>query len=207
MTQPGPAAQLCEEILAEGRRRAEELREEARKSGEGLLAKASSEAEALRSESLETAQREAARRRERILADLPVELARRRAARVEALLESLRKGALRRLVDRRGFDYREALLFLAAEALGRMRGETFVLGLAPGDVADNGLVEEILRRAGRPGLTLTQVEDPSIMEGGLILRDAEGRQLWDDRLPVRLERLWPALRLPLARGAGLLGAS
>lgn len=206
MTKPEPADQLCEEILAEGRRRAEGLQEEARRSGEAILAKAASEAEMAQRESLEAAQEKAARKRERILADLPIELARRRAARVEALLESLREGALRRLLARQGFDYRAALVSLAAEALQRMHGEAFVLGLAPEDMASPGLIEEILRRTGRPDLALTLVEDPSITEGGLILRDAEGHQLWDDRLPARLERLWPALRLPVARGAGLLGA-
>lgn len=198
--EPDPSGMLCEEILAEGRRRAEGIREAAREAGQALLAKTQAEAQASLAGSLEEARREAERIRERILADVPVELARLHAARTEALLESLREGALRKILARKAFDYREALASLASEALAGMDGEAFTLSLAPEDMP---LGEELLRRLGRPGLTL--VEDPTITSGGLILRDAEGRQLWDDRLAERLSRLWPDLRLPLARALGLLG--
>jgi vacuolar-type H+-ATPase subunit E/Vma4 len=199
---------LCEEILSEGRRRAEAARDEARKKGEAILAGARADVEAVRRRALEAARLEAARRRERELASVPTEVARMRAARVEVLLESLRERALRELVARRGFDHREAIVSLAAAALRRMAGESFVLGLGAADEAalGEGLAEEVLRRAGRAGVVLTLSVDPSITEGGLILRDVEDRQVWDDRLPVRLARLWPALRLPLAAGAGLLEA-
>jgi hypothetical protein len=87
-----------------------------------------------------------------------------------------------------------------------MAGEAFVLDLAKGALADlgGGLPDEIVRRASRPGVSLTLSEDPSLAEGGLVLRDLEGRQVWDDRFSFRLERLWPELRLEVARHVGFL---
>ncbi|HNX95260.1 MAG TPA: V-type ATP synthase subunit E family protein [Holophaga sp.] len=201
---------LCEEILAEGRRQAERLRAEARKAAETLSASAASEAEAFRKACLEAARKEAERRRERLLAGVSIEIARMRAARIEALLDDLRQRALRDLAVRRGFDAREALVDLAAEALARMAGEAFVLGLAPEVFAEYGesrlaaLSQAIRERAGRPEVSLALEAEPAITGAGLILRDAEGRQVWDNRLEVRLARLWPALRVPVARIAGLL---
>jgi vacuolar-type H+-ATPase subunit E/Vma4 len=40
--------------------------------------------------------------------------------------------------------------------------------------------------------------------GGVIVHDAAGRQVWDNRLAPRLERLWPELRRQLAAQTGLL---
>jgi len=199
---PDPTESLCAEVLAEGRRRAGEIRGEARRSGEEILARARSDAEERLALHLEEASLAAAALRERIMADIPIELARLRAARIEALLESLREEAIRKLLSRQGFDYPESLASLASEALGAMEGGAFTLGLAPEDMP---LGEGLLRRLASPGRSLRLVEDPSIIGGGLILRDDEGRQLWDDRLPVRLARLWPELRIPVARILGLLG--
>ncbi|WP_005035431.1 V-type ATP synthase subunit E [Holophaga foetida] len=202
LPEPDPSGKLCEEILTEGRRRADEICEEARREGGALLATAQAEAQNLREDSQETATREASRRRERLLAGSPIEIARVRAARIEALLEPLREKALRELAARR-FDYRKALATLAAEALQGMGGDAFTLSLAPEDMH---LGKEILDRIRRPGLSLNLTEDATITGGGLILRDAEGRQVWDNRLPERLGRLWPQLRIPVARGIGFLGA-
>lgn len=202
LLEPDPADRLCGEILAEGRRQAKEIQEEAQKEGAAILAQALAEAQRVRDISLEAAHQEAMRRRERILADIPIEIGRIRAARIEVLLESVRQDASRDLAERRGFDYRDALLSLATEALEGMDGEAFTLNLAPEEM---GLGEEILRQLTRPGLSLTLTEDPTITQGGLILRDREGRQVWDNRLPERLARLWPRLRVPLARSLGLLG--
>lgn len=204
-----PSGQLCAEVLAEGRRRAQSIQEEARREGTGILARASAQAEAARAETLAAARRRAEHERNRTLAGVPIEVARRRAAHVEALLDRLRHRALEELAARSGFDYREAILALAAEALERMSGEAFVLALAPADRAalEEGLADALRLRTGRPGLRLALVEDPSITGGGLILQDEAGTQVWDDRLSARLERLWPRLRPLAARDTGLLGTA
>lgn len=200
-----PSARLREEVLAEGRRMAEAIRDGARREGEAILDRASARVDALKAEAQAAALRKAGTLRERILAGVPMEVARRRAARAESLLDSLRERARRALSARAGFDDREAVVALAAEALDHMPGEAFRLAIAPGDLArmGPGLAEAIRIRARRPGLRLDLAEDPAI-PAGFVLQDEAGREAWDDRLPERLERLWPRLRIPAARAAGLL---
>lgn len=198
-----PAA-LCEEILAEGRRRAEAVRGEARESGEATLAQSEREAQALRRQAEQGARAEASRRRERARAGVEIEIGRLRADRVEVLLTSLRERARRELLALGGPAARTVVCALAAEALQRMTGEGFVLSVAPGAALGPDLAEEILRRAGGGARTLSVKEDPAVAEPGFLLRDAAGRQEWDGRLGARLDRLWPALRVPLARATGLL---
>ena len=72
---------------------------------EVILTNAAAEADRLRKERLDQARAEASRRSELILATVSVETGRLRAARVEALLESVREEARRRLQAREGFDY------------------------------------------------------------------------------------------------------
>jgi vacuolar-type H+-ATPase subunit E/Vma4 len=200
------AGVLCQEILTESRLRGEEIVRRAREQAQALLARARAEAETARGECLSQCRAEAAGRRELLLAAVPVEIGRRRAARIEALLQSVRDEVLRRLLEREGFDYRQTLVALAAEAVRQMAGEVFVVSLSPEDHASfrAGLAEDIARRAGRSPLRITLAEDAEVTGGGLVVRDAEGRQVWDDRLPVRLARLWPDLRRQIAVQAGLV---
>lgn len=204
MRPAGDPTALCEEILAEGRRRAEALREQARRQGEALLAQARADAEVLRREAVATAQALTRRRRDRARAGLDLEIARLRADRLEALLVALRERARRELLALRGPAAREVVCSLAAEALRRMDGAAFVLSVWPGAALGPDLGEEVVRRAGVGERRLTVCEEPEVAEPGFLLRDVEGRQEWDGRLGARLERLWPALRTPLAAGAGLL---
>lgn len=208
MTQPNPDTDevLCGEILAEGRRKCEEILRGAREQGEALLARAQAEASRVRQARLAAGQAEAARRSDLILATVPVEAGRLRTLRLESILEAVRLEIRRRLLDRSGYDYREALVALAVEALGAMEGNAFVLKLSPADHAAVGvsLPAEIRRRVARSRLELVTVEEPAITEGGLIVEDAEGRQIWDNRLGSRLERLWPELRRQMAVAASLV---
>ena len=199
------AAALCGEILAEGRRTAEAIREEARRQGEAVLAQARIEAEAVRREASRGAQAEGARRAGRLLAGVAIEVLRMRATRVGELLESVRERARRELLGSPLSP--EALAALAAEALARMDGEAFVLGVGVGEAArlGDGLAAEVVRRAGRDGVRLAVSEDPSITTAGFVLGDTGGRQTWDGRLTARLDRLWPALRVEVAAGLGLSG--
>ena len=191
---------LRAEILADARREGGEIIHRAQQEAEALLARAGAEAEEDSREQLAAARAEAVRRRELILATLPVEAGRLRAARVEALLESVHEEVRRRLAARQGFDYREAFLVLAAEAIGRMAGCIFTVKHAAADrgVLGEELAGEIARRVGRASLKLTIACDASVHDGCLIITDGEGRQLWDNSLGVRLERLWPELRRQIA---------
>ncbi len=200
---------LREEILADARREGEEVVRQARASAAALLAQAAEEADKARQERLEQARAEAARQTELLLATVPVEAGRRRSARVEAVLGSVCEDIRQRLLAREGLDYRETLIHLAAEAVSHMTGEDFEVKIAPADQAamGDGLVTAITNRAGRAPLRISLTEDPAISGGGLVIQDAAGRQVWDNRLAARLERLWPELRRQIAIETSLVAAS
>ncbi len=199
-SEPDASELLCREILADGRGRADEVLQQARDRARELLAAADVEAAQARGQLLDRARDDAARRREATLATVPVEAGRMRSAAVEVLLESLHVQARARLAARDGFDPDVTRVALAAEAVARMDGESFVATVAAGGRLD---VDEVRRRAGRPAIQITVREDPAQADAGVVVEDADGRQAWDNRLGARLERLWPELRRRLvARVAG-----
>ena len=236
-TNPNPQQALQDEILADARRRAEETVGKARREADAALAKARADAERSAREALEAAEAEARHRRDLALAALPIHVARRRAECVEAALEQVRQEARRLLEAREGFDYREALTRLAAEALAAMEGTRFVLQVADADrqALGDAWLDEVRRRVGRQGLELSlepaqtkpaagaagsisNLRSQIIFElnrrfrvglggGGVFLRDEEGRQVWDNRFEARLARLWPALRCDIAAATGLVSAA
>jgi vacuolar-type H+-ATPase subunit E/Vma4 len=194
-----PPEALSEEILAEARRKCDEIIRQAQKKSEALLTAASAEVEKIRREKLESAQAEATRLSELMLATIPVETGRLRSARIEAILENIREEVRRQLLAR-DFDGHETVVTLASEAIRQMSGTDFVLKLSPADHAAFGdkLAEEIRQRAGRSPLNLTISADPTMTDGGVMVQDAAGIRIWDNRLLARLERLWPELRRQIA---------
>jgi V/A-type H+-transporting ATPase subunit E len=196
---------LRAEILAEARRQAEDILRRARAEAEALLAKARAEAEQLRNERLAQARAEASRRAELVLATVSIETARLRALRVEALLQEICDEARRRLQPREGVDHGATLILLTVEAVRQMSGEAFVVKLSPTDRSafENLLGAEVARRVGGSPVALTFADDASVT-GGVIVQDVVGRQVWDNRLTARLERLWPELRRQIAVQAGLV---
>jgi len=86
-----------------------------------------------------------------------------------------------------------------------MAGIEFVVKLSGADqtIVDDGLAEDIVRRAGRSvSISIDREED--IIGDGVIIEDAGARQVWDNRLLKRLERLWPELRRQIAVQAALV---
>ena len=80
-----------------------------------------------------------------------------------------------------------------------MAGDAFVVKLSEAEqtILGDGLAGEITRRVGRPvNINILYVED--ITGGGVVIEDAEARQVWDNRLLKKLERLWPELRQQIA---------
>jgi vacuolar-type H+-ATPase subunit E/Vma4 len=202
-----PQDVLCEEIRAEASRRAEDILRRAREEAASIRAWAATEAQNVREERLKQARGEGACWTELALAIVPVEAVRRRVARIEVLLQAIYDEARRRLAAGEGFDRRNVLVALAAEGLARMAGETFVVKMAAQDRASlgEGLADAIRSQAGRTPLTISLADDPAIAAGGgVIVQDCEGRQVWDARLLVRLDRLWPEVRQQLAANTGLV---
>ena len=189
---------LCMEILANAQHECEAILRRAKTEAEALLAGAKTEAEKSRRLQQEQAQAEAARRKELILATVAVETGRLRSARVEALLESIHAEVRRRLGEKNCAD-RESVVALAAEAIGRMPANNFVVKISPANQAAFGpeLAPEITRRTGRSPLNLSICADAAL-DGGVEIRDAAGHLYWDNRLAARLDRLWPELRRQIA---------
>jgi len=190
---------LREEILADAKKKGEEIVIRARQDAEIFLTSASTEADRIRQERLEKAREEAARRSELVLATVPLESGRMRAARIEMLLNVVYEEASRQLLAREGFEYRETVIALASHAIGQMTGAAFVAKVseADRDILGDGLTDEIARRLGRP-VSISISYEPDITGGGVIVEDAEARQVWDNRLTKRLERMWPELRRQIA---------
>jgi len=200
---------LREEILADARRECEGIVRRAQQEAEALLAKTAAEADQARRERLEAARTEAARRRELILATVPVEAGRLRSARIEGLLQMVHEEVRRQLLARESFDYREAVAALAAEAMKQMPGSAFFVKLSAVDCTafGDGLAGEIARRVGRSPLHITISKGSAGQDGGLIIEDAEGRLVWDNGLLARLERFWPELRRQIAIQTSLVTES
>ena len=201
-----PQATLRQEIIADARRQAERLLRRARQEAETFAAQAEQEATDHRDQALKQARQTAARQTALILARIPVARARLRAAHIERLLASVRAAAAARLAPTEHPLSREALLALIAEPVGAMAGETFAVRLSQADrlTLTDTFADEIRRRTGKPGLELRLAEEPlPDTETGPVLSDPAGRQIWDNRLPARLARLWPGLRRQVAAATGL----
>jgi vacuolar-type H+-ATPase subunit E/Vma4 len=207
MAEPHPNSPeaLSREILAEARREADDIIRRAQQSAASLLAAATAQAEKIRQEQLEAARVEAARRSELIRATIPVEAGQLRSARIETILENIHAAARRELLAG-DFDYHETVIALAAEALRRIPGTDFILKISASDYATFGdqLAEAVRRRTGRSPLNLTISPDPAITGGGVMVQDAAGIRIWDNRLLSRLERLWPDLRRQIATQTALV---
>lgn len=202
MTAPeaSPHQVLCDEILADARRQAERTARRARADADEIVAKARTEAEKEAREHLEAARTEAARRRDLLLATVPVDVTRLRARRLEERLQEIREAARERLRNEGGGDRRALAVALAAEAVGRMDGRRFVLELAEADSRAFGptLADDVRRALRRDDLEVAVAAQPAPIAGGVVVRDAEGRQVWDNSLEARLERFWPVLRHQVA---------
>jgi len=204
-TNQDSAGKLSAEILADARRKAEEIVVRAHKDAEAFLSGSASEADKERQNIFDQAHAEADRQSALILAAVPIEIGRQLLARVEGLLESIHDEACQRLVARDGFEYRETLIALASDAIRQMAGIEFVVKLSCADqtLVDDGLAEDIARRAGR-SVSITISHEENIIGDGAIIEDVGARQVWDNRLLKRLERLWPELRRQIAVQAALV---
>lgn len=198
-TDQSSTEKLREEILADARREAEVIVVRARQDAEALLKDSAADADRLRKERLDFAHIEAARQKDLIMATVSVEIERLRAARIEALLESVYEEVRQCLLDREGFEYHEVVVALAADAIKQMEGSIFVVKLSDADLATLGdrLADDIAQKVGRP-VNITVSNEQVIAEGGVIVEDGEGRQVWDNRFLKRLERMWPELRRQIA---------
>ncbi|HAT73336.1 MAG TPA: hypothetical protein DCS63_11035 [Elusimicrobia bacterium] len=201
----GSAESLKRAILEKAGSESSAVMAAALSEAESILASARERASKDRAARLEAALAEGARRREMMMASVPLEAGRLRALRLEALLDAIKEEALARLKAEAGGAGGSAVAAgLAAQAVRVMEGNEFVITLGAGDVPKAaGLAAEIERLAGRGPLAVSFEEDPGL-DGGVRVRDGGGRQYWDNSFRARLERSWPVLRgRLLPDGAGV----
>ncbi len=206
---PNPHEPLRDEILADALREAGRLVDAARREAASAMEAATASAESEREGRLAAAREAADHRRRVLLATAPVEITRLRARRIERELVSLRDAVRDRLAALQGAEYVQTLVALAAEAIAHMEGDAFVLELSADDLRTCGdrLPAAVAARSDRaPAATVTVRQAAGPLGRGVIVRDADGRQMWDNRLEARLERLWPILRHRIAHHWGLDGA-
>ncbi len=195
-----PQDALREEILGDARRQAERLLRRARQEAKTLTEKADAEIDAWRNAHLENARAKAARRVELTRTRIPLERGRMRANRIEVLLQQLHEDARKRCADREGLDVRGIVIALAAEAVRGMAGLQFAIEVPVCDREALGAnwLDEVRCQAERPDLKLEARYAEDRRDFGPVVHDAAERQVWDNRLVARLDRLWPALRCELA---------
>jgi vacuolar-type H+-ATPase subunit E/Vma4 len=195
-----PQQLLSEAILAEAHRQADKCLSEASIAVETLLANATEEARVLRVEALAAGDAEARRRSTLLLATVPIELRREHDRCFEAQLEEIRHKSIERLQSLSAEELQSALTQLAAEALGHFVGCAVTVSLCEHDHQSFGeqLQRELLERRGTGSEPLVVTASTTTTDSGPLVADVDGRRTWDNRLLVRLDRLWPELRRQLA---------
>jgi V/A-type H+/Na+-transporting ATPase subunit E len=191
---------LSDEILSDARKKAERAAKRAERDAAGILAAAGKEAEAAAERVVATARRRAERQARSLLATVEQEVRRDLLESQEAELDRLFRAALDRAGQPQGADAAAMLAALAAEGVAALRSREIVLGFAPGGagVATEAWLAEVRRRAGRDDATIRVSPTPEPIQGGVVGRSADGRQVYDNSFAARLERLRPALRRQLA---------
>ena len=201
MTDPDSSEALCNEILAHAGREHDEIVQCAKRDSEGLLNKANDGAGNARQRRIDEARSEGERLRDITLASASVEARRIRLERIEGLLESIRADVREKLSGlRRDGNYGDIIVDLAASAINGMTGEDFTIRLPEEDrsVLGTDIGRQIAAKAGRPEVNIKVSFEPIMQGGGPVIEDASGAQVWDNRFPARLERLWPQFRRLIA---------
>ncbi|MBM4038932.1 MAG: hypothetical protein FJ290_10495, partial [Planctomycetes bacterium] len=190
---------LSDEILKDAATKAERIRKRAEREARKLLDAAAREAEAARDKVLDVARRRAERAAQSILATVEQETRRDLLAAREAELDGLFEAARQRLADRNGYDYPAAVAALAAQAIQAMGAGRVTLELAEADraLATEAWLADVRRRVGRD-VAITLAQQPAAIDGGVVVRSADGRLLYDNSFAARLCRLRPDLRQELA---------
>ena len=204
---------LSDEILKDAATKADRIRKRGQRDARKLLDDAAREAAAAAESVLEVARRRAARAAQSILATVDQEVRREQLAAQEAELDRLFESARRRLgalrqaqggmslpnADRKSYDYPAVVAALATQAIVAMGADRVTLGLAEADraMATDAWLADVCRRVGRD-VAITVSQEPAAIDGGVVVRSADGRLLYDNSFAARLRRLRPGLRRELA---------
>ena len=190
---------LADEILADANRKAERARQRGEREAKKILGKARTQAAEAAAKILVTAQGRADRMSLALMATFETEAQRDLLDAREAELDKLFDAARARLADKAAYGYPGVLAALAAQAIEAMGVDRVVVELAEADrhIADVAWLGQVRSRVGRD-VTIDVSDAAAPIAGGLIVRSADGRLLYDNSFAARIERLRPELRRELA---------
>lgn len=190
---------LSDEILKDAQTKAERILKRAERDARKITETATNEAAAAAERVLELARQRAERTAQNILATVDIEARRLLLAAQEAELDKLFEAARQRLAAREGYDYPAVLAALAAQAIRAMGADPVVLELAEADraLATDAWLADVRRRVGRD-VAIAISQDSSGIDGGVVVRSADGRLVYDNSFSARLRRLRPELRREVA---------
>ena len=190
---------LSDEILRDARKKAEQTLAQAEREAEAILGAAAKDAEATVQKALEAARRRADAAAQATLATVVQETHRNLLEAQEGELAKLFDAARARLADRTAYDYPAILAGLAANAMASICADQVVIELAEADraIAADSWLGEVRRRVGRD-VSISVSPQAAPIDGGVIVRSADGRLLYDNSFAARLRRLAPVLRRELA---------
>jgi vacuolar-type H+-ATPase subunit E/Vma4 len=195
---------LYEEVLADARTKAERERRRGQKDAEAEARKIEDKARATVEEILSAARAEGDRLRRQVLATVEVEAQRQRLARLEEILRSVYEQAERRLSELSDQEQFDALCRLTLEAAAQMPQDSLQVALPASSPA--GRAEELIRRVTAEAdktldrnIVLRPAGVPATVTDGVVIRSEDGSVEVVQSLRERLRRLWPELRLEVAR--------
>jgi len=190
---------LDREILADAKAQAQRNIKKAEREADAVIKRAKKDANNRTDEILTAAKKRAAGKAAVIEASIEVEAKRVDLAAREDVIQSILEDALRNAQEKSGFDYKETIIGLGAEAVAKMSGDSFTITLN-GEDADS-IGEQVVKAvAGRiraqSGRDVRLVlAGPAQIGAGIIVETADRRERVNSTFDKRLERFRDRLRI------------
>jgi vacuolar-type H+-ATPase subunit E/Vma4 len=202
MTEKDPRDVLQQEILSDGRRRAERIIQAARAQADKALADRRAAVEAEVAGVVAEGRRRAERRADMVLRTVDQEVSRRKLAAREALIQEVLEQARKELEGLSGDRYGELAVELAESAIRGMCATDFLVQVVAPDengLNVNALADRIVSGLAREGRRVSlRAEGLSGGSKGVIVLSADGRLRWDNTIESRLRRLRRQIRARVA---------
>lgn len=195
---------LYDEVLADARTKADRQRRRGRREAEETTRKIDNEIKAATDKIMAAGRAEADLKRVQIMATVEIEAQRQRLSLLERALRSVHQGAARRLGELSDDQLSEVLHRLAGEAIEQIPVDNLELALPEASHESHGaamaerLAVEADRRLDR-NVIIRLAARPAEITDGLVVRSADGSVEVVQSLAQRLRRMWPDLRLEVAR--------
>ena len=203
MTNETDERKLDREILADAEAQAQRSVKKAQREAREILEHAHKEAQAQSETILNAASKRTQARTAIIKAGIEIEANRLALIARENTVQIILDEALRQAQDRSRPEYAASLATLGTEAISKMTGEAFIIGLNADDTASLGesilhAVAEKMRQHCEREVALRLDDSPPPIAAGIIVQSEDGRQRVDSSFAKRLERNKNRLRLETA---------